>query len=273
MLETTMRIFGVEGASLLLIDWGKSMLAFRHARGPGTKEILDIELPLDPDSSVAAWSVAHREVVNVPEAGVDPRHCADVDRQTGYKTRSLLAAPVVWGDRALGVIELVNKTSGPFSNADVEHVKIVAAQLALALHNTMAVRQLHNFYQQCIETLIDCFQAFDPVSHDHVVHVAGLATSIGRLLRLPDEDMEALSYAALLHDIGKIRVADSNDTRHADIGGTMLQQVTLFNRMVPAVRYHHERYDGSGPSHLAETTFPCWRAFSLLRKRGAKKAT
>lgn len=256
MLDTAMRLFHIDAASLLLIDWERSQLYFREARGPGHREVLELALPLDPDSSVAAWCVAHRQPANIADAARDPRHCQEVDRQLGYTTRSLLAAPVIWGQEVLGVVELLNKQEGPFSQEDVELVTIMAAQVAQALHNTMAMRQLHNFYQQSIETLIDCYQAFDPVSRHHVVNVASLATSIGRELGVSGEDMETLSYAGLLHDIGKLRCAEPSDPRHAELGASTLQQVTLFHRLIPAVQYHHERYDGSGPSGLAGDAIP-----------------
>jgi hypothetical protein len=98
MLDTVMRIFPVEAASLLLIDWEKSQLYFREARGPGKRDVMEMALPLDPESSVAAWCVAHREPVNIAEASADPRHCAAVDQQLGYVTHSLLAVPVLWND-------------------------------------------------------------------------------------------------------------------------------------------------------------------------------
>lgn len=255
ILDTAMQLFRIEAASLLLIDWEKSQLFFREARGPGTSEILEMALPLDPNTSVAAWCVANRVAVNIPDVAKDPRHCPDVDRKVGYTTRTLLAAPILWRDEVLGVMEILNKMDGPFTDQDVEYAEILAAHAAQALHNTMAVRQLHNFYQQSLETLVDCYQAFDPVSRHHVLEVARLSTAIGRAIELTDAQLETLSYASLLHDIGKIKCThgangeagvDASDTLHAEVGGEMLQQVTLFSRLVPAVRHHHERFDGSG---------------------------
>ncbi len=319
ILDTAMQLFPVEACSLILIDWSSSTLFFREARGRVKREVEGLALPLDPARSVAAWCVAHRAPVNIPDVRNDPRHCKEVDALVGFTTRSLLAVPVISGDNVLGVLEMVNRQPDRehetdadeptvlhgagaatasveaarnhaqpdpyFTVRDVEYAEILAAQAAMALQNTMAVRQLHNFYQQSLETLIDCYQAFDPVSRQHVVNVARLGAAMGHDLGLSNDEMETLCYAGLLHDIGKIKCAH-DDPAHATVGAAMLAQVSLFARLVPVVRHHHERHDGTGtPDGLAGPAIPllarilgiaeawCEEALPALEADGDEDAT
>lgn len=252
----TAAAFRAEAASILLIDWATSTMYVREARGPVRNEIRHMQLPLHPSRSVAGWVATHRAVANIPDVTADPRHYAGIDEATGYVTRNILALPIVWGNDVLGVLELINKPGG-FDERDVELAGVLAAHAAVALQNSLAVQQLHNFFQQALEMLIETYQAFDPVQHSHVQDVARLAVAIGTDVGLDADSMETLCYAALLHDIGKIRCADRPDPDHAEVGSQMLGNVTLFSRLVPVVRHHHERYDGSGfPGGLAGDAIP-----------------
>lgn len=257
ILDTAVSLFTADAASLILIDWESMELFFREARGPVKNQVLNARLSLDEENSIAAWAVKRRQSVNVPDVSCDPRHNKQADEAFGYVTRSLVAVPLLHGNDVLGVLELLNKQGGPFDDADVSDLEILAAQASVCLANTMTVRQLHNFYHQAVETIIELYQAFDPVSHQHVFDVARLATAIGQELGLGDTDMETLCYASLLHDIGKARCADPEDPQHAVLGAQTLAHITLFGRLAPAVRHHHERYDGSGtPDGLAGEDIP-----------------
>jgi putative nucleotidyltransferase with HDIG domain len=255
ILEKAGAMFEAEAVSLLLVDWEHSQLFFRKARGPVKDDIVNLTLPLE-DSSVAGWVVTHRQPANIKDASSDERHYHRLDRDLRFKTRNLMAAPIMHGDQVLGVLEVINKHEGDFDDDEVESLQILAAHTSVALHNAMGMQQLHNFYHQAIEILIDCYQAFDPEGREHVVSVARLATAMGNEMRLSAQDMETLAYASLLHDIGKIRSAPE-DPRHAVLGAQLLSHVTLFSRIVPVVRGHHEKWAGGGtPDGLSGEQIP-----------------
>jgi HD-GYP domain-containing protein (c-di-GMP phosphodiesterase class II) len=90
--------------------------------------------------------------------------------------------------------------------------------------------------------------------------VQEIAVTLGRELALDDAELESLSYAALFHDVGKLGVPDSvllkkgpldDDERwivrrHAEEGERIIAHLGFLSNATPAIRHHHEHWDGSG---------------------------
>ena len=75
----------------------------------------------------------------IPDAYADPRFNPDVDRQSGFKTRSILCLPLIKGEgEIIGVIELLNKREGVFSPADADYLSALAAHMVIAVENARA---------------------------------------------------------------------------------------------------------------------------------------
>ncbi|ERT57810.1 HD-GYP domain-containing protein [Megasphaera vaginalis (ex Srinivasan et al. 2021)] len=105
----------------------------------------------------------------------------------------------------------------------------------------------------------------------HSLQVANYSVSIATKLALPKSEIVQIKHAALLHDIGMLFVSNSllskmpylNRTekatykRHAAAGGNVLENIPCCQDIVPYIRYHHERWDGSGfPKHLRGANIP-----------------
>ena len=101
--------------------------------------------------------------------------------------------------------------------------------------------------------------------------MAKYAAAIGKALELPSRQMCGLHIAALLHDIAKIGVPDTIVEKsepldeeemeimrkHPELGATIVSQIPELAQHAPAIRHHHERYDGSGyPSGLKDKHVP-----------------
>ena len=94
----------------------------------------------------------------------------------------------------------------------------------------------------------------------HPLAVANLSCLVGVELGLSEQALEALVLGALLHDVGKLGVPEAvlhkSESlthrerkiieRHSDIGACIVEQIWCLCRLAPTIRYHHERYDGSG---------------------------
>jgi putative nucleotidyltransferase with HDIG domain len=120
-------------------------------------------------------------------------------------------------------------------------------------------------------SLIEPLEARDPYIGDHLRSVSRIALRVGLKMSLPSEQLDALTLGALLHDIGKIGVPDRilqkpgrlTDEeyriikRHPVLGARMLASMRELAPAVPAVRYHHERFDGKGyPEGLSGENIP-----------------
>jgi putative nucleotidyltransferase with HDIG domain len=108
--------------------------------------------------------------------------------------------------------------------------------------------------------LVDAITPKDHYTADHALQVARLSWLVGRELGLNEEELEWLVHGALLHDVGKISVADEIleklgpltevewkvVKRHPDVGARMIEPLEVLSGALPVIRHHHERPDGSG---------------------------
>lgn len=114
------------GAVLIKTSRGDA-LRFRAALGPASKTLLDTTIPLD--RGIAGFVFQLGVALSIGDAKRDERHYARVDKQTGYVTRSVLAAPVRADQGGVyGVLELINPPR-PFNDDDLELATRVAATL------------------------------------------------------------------------------------------------------------------------------------------------
>jgi putative two-component system response regulator len=122
-----------------------------------------------------------------------------------------------------------------------------------------------------IFALARAVEAKDSYTEGHLQRLADYAVAIGRRLKLNDDEMTALRYGALLHDVGKVGVDEliirkggpltSAEYRvmqqHTLIGERIVQPLRMSAVVGPIVRYHHERWDGRGyPDGLARESIP-----------------
>ena len=115
-------------------------------------------------------------------------------------------------------------------------------------------------YLEVLRALVNAIEAKDPYTAGHSQRTAELAVAIGRALMLGPEELKELEMGGLLHDIGKIGIAeqilrkpaqlDDAEMRvmrgHPAIGDGVVADIELLRRIRPMVRSHHERWDGSG---------------------------
>jgi putative nucleotidyltransferase with HDIG domain len=123
-----------------------------------------------------------------------------------------------------------------------------------------ANRLLRERSTAAMESLSATVDARDTYTAGHSRRVQSLALAIGRELDLSEPELDLLGHAALFHDIGKLAIPDAIlmkparlDTdewrlmrRHADEGARMIDRLGFLSDAVPAIRHHHERFDGTG---------------------------
>jgi len=111
-----------------------------------------------------------------------------------------------------------------------------------------------------LEALVNALEAKDPYMRGHSARVADLSATIAHQLGLAEEDLEHVRVAGRLHDIGKIGTRESvlnkqgaltpdefeHVKQHVVIGSQILAPLSHLGDIIPAVRHHHERWDGTG---------------------------
>ena len=133
------------------------------------------------------------------------------------------------------------------------------------------VEEIAGLHLRTIEALALAIEAKDATTHEHLQRVRVYATEIGKEIGLSAFDLDALTAAALLHDIGKLAVPEHIISKpgkltpeefekmkiHPVVGAEILEQVKFPYPVAPIVRAHHEKWDGSGyPSGLAKEEIP-----------------
>jgi diguanylate cyclase (GGDEF)-like protein/putative nucleotidyltransferase with HDIG domain len=135
----------------------------------------------------------------------------------------------------------------------------------------MANKLLKERSTAAMESLSATVDARDSYTAGHSRRVQQLALAIGRELGLSQAELDLLGHAALFHDIGKLAIPDaillkpasltpdewSLMQRHAEEGARIIDRLGFLNDAVPAIRHHHERFDGTGyPDRLAGEDIP-----------------
>lgn len=122
------------------------------------------------------------------------------------------------------------------------------------------VKDMAELHLRTIQALALAIEAKDQTTHDHLERVQIYAVELGKELKLPPHELDALRAAALLHDIGKLAVPEHIISKpgkltaeefekikvHPVVGAEILECVQFPYPVAPIVRAHHERWDGSG---------------------------
>jgi putative nucleotidyltransferase with HDIG domain len=132
---------------------------------------------------------------------------------------------------------------------------------AVGVHITLrGYTKLRREAQRTIETMVKMLHERDPYTAEHSEEVADLAEKIARDLGLPEDQIETIRAAALVHDIGKVGIPDTILNKpgpldepewqlikkHTLIGFDLLKNLEMYSEAAQLVKYEHERWDGSG---------------------------
>jgi len=148
------QMFHVEGGSLLLLHDDSQELEFVTSWLGTIEPLRGLRLKLG--QGIAGQVALTRRPMVVNDAYADDRFYTQVDQATGFVTRSILCVPLLVQDRCIGVLELLNKVHGPFTQEDVERLSNVAHPVAIALENARLYReaqQLHEAKSRFVATM------------------------------------------------------------------------------------------------------------------------
>lgn len=151
--------------------------------------------------------------------------------------------------------------------------KLLSDQFAILLAEKERLKTERNLMLSSITSLIQALEARDLYTRGHSEAVAEIAVGMGKAMGFDAVDLEKLEIAARLHDLGKIGVPDSvllkpgrlSDDEyaiiqtHPAIGAEILAPIPSMADLIPAVKHHHEKLDGSGyPEGLKGDQIPLW---------------
>jgi HD-GYP domain-containing protein (c-di-GMP phosphodiesterase class II) len=187
---------------------------------------------------------------------------------------AVVCIPSYFQDELLGVLLLGGKNTGEeFGGDELDFFSALASDVAMAIRNAWLFKELeaeldkkHRLFIHTTVALAAAIDAKDHYTHGHTARVTNLSMDIAkhlsqRMKLISDEKFfEDLHIAALLHDIGKIGIPeailnkdgplDEHERKkiqeHPVVGATILQPIKELASSILGVKYHHEKYDGSG---------------------------
>lgn len=128
-----------EAASIMLYDDTARQLYFQVATNIDEPTMRGLIVPLE--KSFAGWIVTNRKSLRIEDAHKDERYFSDVEQTIGYSTKSLLGIPLITKNKVVGVLEVVNKKRGKFTDPDESMLTVLGAQAAVAIENARLFQQ------------------------------------------------------------------------------------------------------------------------------------
>ncbi|MGZ4959848.1 MAG: HD domain-containing phosphohydrolase, partial [Methylomonas sp.] len=282
LLQSVTRVIGEEGGySLATVDYAED----------------------DPESSIRpmAWSIPERDYFLAEriswadkENGQVPagrairsgatQICHDIAGDTGFRPWkdaalghgyvSNIALPLSGGGRTFGALSIYSATADAFDAQEVQMLEELASDLAYGITNLRTrieheqhAMQLRESLEQSIQTIAGTLEARDPYTAGHQRRTAELATAIARKMGLPEEQVNGIHFASIIHDVGKIHIPAEILAKpgklsaiefmfikaHPQAGYDILKHVKFPWPITDIILQHHERLDGTGyPQGLKE---------------------
>jgi len=140
IVDVARAIFGARASSIFLLDEETDELVFEAASGLGSAELVGSRFP--SGTGIAGWVLATRQPLVLEDVSKDPRFARDLAEATGYVPRGLMAVPLLHEERALGVLEVLDRpdrAGSPLEEMDL--LGLFAGQAAIALDLLQAARR------------------------------------------------------------------------------------------------------------------------------------
>jgi GAF domain-containing protein len=132
IVEVARSIFGAKASSILLLDEETDELVFEAVVGEGEETLLGQRFAAG--HGIAGWVLATRTPLVIEDVRTDPRFASDVAEDTGYVPSGLMAAPLLYDEQALGVLEVLDRPEASlFSLQEMELLGLFANQAAIAV--------------------------------------------------------------------------------------------------------------------------------------------
>jgi len=264
--EETKNAIQADRCTVFLLDKEKNELWSKVALGLDSEEIR-----FPADKGLAGYVVKTGEPLNIIDAYSDPRFNPDIDKKTGYKTKTILCMPIQNNNQEIiGAFQVLNKINGVFTHGDEDLLVAIGGSASIALENAQLFEQQKELYKEqkaqfesFIDTLATSIDARDKITAGHSSRVKLYAILLAKQHKCDEHFIKLIEKAAILHDIGKIGIRDSvlqkegkltdeeykHIQEHVRITHDILNKIHMsedFKLITDMACTHHEKFDGTG---------------------------
>jgi putative nucleotidyltransferase with HDIG domain len=257
IVSGAVRVMDAKGCTIRLLDESQERLDLAAHAGLSDEYLRKglvrlAESPLDRQ----VLNGGHVAILNAQN---DPAwQYPDAAAQEGLT--SVLSIPLKTANGNKGVIRIYARRPRRFARAEIALLTAFANQAAVAIENAELYADIKRNYYETVRALTRAIEAKDPATLGHSERVTDMAVGLAKTMGYSAEEREVIRFGAILHDIGKIGVAEEvlEHAREADatdemflrmhplIGKSILDPVEFLKPAVDVVMYHHEKWDGSG---------------------------
>ena len=258
LLEPIIRITHCEASALYTLDADTG--DYTYTAFTGLDEIKRDSQEIS--SSINRWIQSETKPVWIENVSKHPELS-----QVNYDyLRSCLAVPLIVRKQTIGILYLYNKQTtkiSPFAEFTAEELRMISSfshQVGITMENHRLYSDIHNIFLDYIKSIAAALDARDAYTHGHSRRVAEFSIGIGKELGLSEGELEFLELSATIHDIGKIGIGESVLNKpgkltdeefliiksHVVKGSKILEPMSRLRALMPGVRHHHEKYDGTG---------------------------
>lgn len=185
IVEVARAIFHAGASSILLLDEEADELVFAAVAGAGEDTLVGTRFP--SSTGIAGWVLVTRQALVIDDVGSDPRFSRQAAERTGYMPKDLMSAPLLHGERALGVLQVLDRPQRPgFSLQEMELLGLFANQAAIALdllHRARRAKAVVDGGPDDAALVARLAAALDEVEDDARPAALALLRSLDELLR------------------------------------------------------------------------------------------
>ncbi len=254
-----------------LVEAEKGILLGSAKASPGELEVVAFAgFENDPSDSALARRFAGEVIARDATIREDAPPRADRRTAADTEVANLLAIPIYLTDEFSGVVVCANREGG-FADFDEEVLVAVGDHAGAVLANSRLHADLRSAYLSTIAVLADAIELKDRDLRGHSDAVSHYVLAVADRLDFEPDRREALIFASLLHDVGKLGISErillkpgrlTPEERtvielHPRLGYDLVRQVPALAEIAPAILHHHERFDGDGyPARLKGEAIP-----------------
>jgi HD-GYP domain-containing protein (c-di-GMP phosphodiesterase class II) len=274
----------VDAADILLLN-PQNILEFKTGLGFRTDVLQHTRLQIG--DGFAGMAALQQKIIIVPDLQHGKTGLLSAPRFLSEGFSSYYGLPLIAKGRVRGVMEIFHRTPLHPDNDWLDFMETLAGQAAIAVENAILLKELQrtNFeltlaYNTTIEGWSRALDLRDRDTEGHTERVTDMSVKLGRRLGLSETELVHIRRGAILHDIGKMAIADSillkpsplNDLewdvirQHPRYAFELLSPITYLSQALDIPHYHHEKWDGTGyPNRLGKNQIPLHaRLFAVI---------
>jgi HD-GYP domain-containing protein (c-di-GMP phosphodiesterase class II) len=222
------------------------------------------EIRIPYGKGIAGHVAETGEITNIKNTYADNRFNNELDKLTGYKTRTILAVPLTnINGKIIGVFEVINKNTTYFDKDDEGILMLMGSLASSAIENAQLYENLSKSQLETIYRLAVTAEYRDQQDTAiHLRHISEYSGIIAEGMNLPEKEIEEIKYASPLHDIGKVGIPDAillkpgkltteefkEMKKHTLYGSKILSNAEshLLRIACKIAAFHHEKFNGKG---------------------------